>query len=117
MSFPVQMLGQSAALAGGTVGAQGGASKESEGFRDVLRGVYEGENALERIKARDRSSPALSERDKEIIELKMMIAQIEAALREAEEGNSDLSADEIKELKAQLQELKQRLCALQFNLV
>ncbi len=118
MSVPVQGTVGFAAFAGGMVGAQGGAAKSSEGFRDIFeeaRGGYSVDDAWRRTA--EKEGIVLTNREKEILEIKALIRQIEAALREVEEGKSDLTAEEIQELKAQLQELKQRLNMMQFGLM
>ena len=117
MGVPVQAAG-SAVFYSSTVGAQGGAAKSSEGFRDIyeeMKGEYSVDDAWRRTMA--DAGIELTDREKEILRLKAMIREIEAALREVEEGTSDLSAEEIQELKAQLQELKQQLYSMQFGLM
>ena len=118
MNIPVQGMSGIAASAASMLGAQGGAAKGSEGFREVYenaRGAYSANDAVARTMK--SAGIELTKREKEILELKALIRKIEAALREAEEGNSELSAEEIQELKAELQELKQQLYSMQFNLM
>ncbi len=118
MSIPVQGTVGFAAYASGAVGAQGGAAKSSEGFRDIyeeMKGEYSVDDAWRRTMA--DAGIELTDREKEILRLKAMIREIEAALREVEEGNSELTGEEIQELKARLQELKQQLYSMQFGLM
>ncbi len=117
MSFPIQFTSESTALAG-RVGAQGSAAKSSEGFRDIyesVKGAYSGDEAVNRTMK--NAGIELTDREKEILKLKAMIRAIEAALQKAEEGDSDLSAEEIQELKAELQRLKEQLYSMQFGLI
>ncbi len=118
MSVPVQGTVGIAACSSGAVGAQGGAAKSSEGFRDIYeeaKGAYSAGDAVRRTMA--NAGIVLTDREKEILELKALIRAIEAALREVEEGTSDLTVEEIQELKAELQRLKQQLYSMQFNLM
>ncbi len=118
MSIPVQGTVGFAAYVSGGVGAQGGAAKSSEGFRDIYeeaRGSYSVDDAVRRTM--ENAGIELTDREKEILKLKAMIREIEAALREVEEGESDLTGEEIQELKAKLQELKQQLYSMQFGLM
>ncbi len=111
-------LGRWAPYAGGTVGAQGGAAKSSEGFRDVYeeaRSAYSADDAVRQTM--ESAGIVLTDREKEILRLKALIREIEAVLREVEEGNSELSVEEVQELKAELQRLKEQLYAMQFNLM
>ncbi len=117
MGVPVQAAG-SAVFYSSTVGAQGGAAKSSEGFRDIFeeaRGAYSANDTVRQTT--EKEGVVLTKREKQIMELKSMISRIEAALREAEEGNSELSAEELQELKAKLKALKEQLYAMQFNLM
>ncbi len=118
MNIPIQGTVGSAAFGSGAVGAQGGAAKSSEGFRDVYeeaRSAYSADDAVRQTM--ESAGIVLTDREKEILRLKALIREIEAALREVEEGKSDLSVEEIQELKSKLQELKQQLYAMQFNLM